>query len=104
MGIFCTDFFHYSIGYVRKGACLEQLRRFSEALHAYEKAYELDPNEPTVMESINRVRNYLGTGSSGWGSSGGSPGGGGINVESILGQAKMWIARGISQVKISQLL
>ncbi|XP_076624939.1 stress-induced-phosphoprotein 1-like [Colletes latitarsis] len=46
-------------GYFRKGEIESQTFRFSEALQSYNKALSLKPNEPTILEAMNRVSRLL---------------------------------------------
>ena len=46
-------------GYFRKAEVESQTFHFSEALQSYNKALFCQPNEPTILEAMNRVRQLL---------------------------------------------
>ncbi|XP_043584849.1 dnaJ homolog subfamily C member 3 homolog isoform X1 [Bombus pyrosoma] len=46
-------------GYFRKAEVESQTFRFSEALQSYNKALSFQPNEPTILEAMNRVTQLL---------------------------------------------
>ena len=81
-------------GHQRKGACLEQLRRYQDALYAFERADELEPNNKDTLKSIERLRAYTGRGSSSSGAGATS----GFNFNHpILGQIKALISQYLVQ-------
>lgn len=85
----------WSKGYQRKGACLEQLRRYEEALYAFERANELAPNDKDTLKSIEKLRCYTGAGSRGGSSSSSA---GGFNFSNpAFGQIKGLITQYLSQ-------
>nr|XP_012140752.1 PREDICTED: stress-induced-phosphoprotein 1-like isoform X1 [Megachile rotundata] len=47
------------VGYFRKAEVESQTFHFSEALHSYNKALMFQPNEPTILEAMNRVSRLL---------------------------------------------
>lgn len=46
-------------GYFRKAEVESQTFRLGEALQSYNKALSLQPNEPTILEAMNRVSQLL---------------------------------------------
>jgi len=46
-------------GYFRKGEIELRTFRFSEALQSYNKALSLQPNEPKILEAMNRASKSL---------------------------------------------
>ena len=73
---------------------MEQLRRYQDALHAFERANELAPNDKDILKSIERLRPYTGRGSSSSGAGGAS----GFNFNHpILAQLKTLFAQYFSQ-------
>ena len=49
----------WSKGYVRKGGCLVRLNKLQEAVYAYEKALELNPNDYETQKTLDSIRNRL---------------------------------------------
>lgn len=57
-------------GFSRYGGCLERLNRLQEALAAFERAKELDPNNASVTADLNRMQRRLNIGGTGGGFNG----------------------------------
>ena len=43
-------------GYVRKGFCLETMKKYTEAIDAYKKALEIDPQNKEAQNGHSRCR------------------------------------------------
>lgn len=58
-------------GYSRKGGCLSRLNKYQEAIYAYEKALELEPNNYEISQALDNARRRMngGRGSSSFPSS-----------------------------------
>ena len=44
-------------GYVRKGGCLEAMKKYTEAVDVYKKALEIDPNNNEAKQGYSRCMN-----------------------------------------------
>jgi tetratricopeptide (TPR) repeat protein len=49
----------WSKGFIRLGGCYERLRRFPEALAAFERANELEPNNSDTTNALNRIQRHI---------------------------------------------
>ena len=55
--IFTQVTFHTVKGYVRKGGCLEGMKKYTEAVDVYKKALEIDPLNNEAKQGYSRCMN-----------------------------------------------
>ena len=91
----CTVYHpNFAKGFQRLGNCLFRLRKYPEAISAFERALEIEPNNNDIKTSLSAVRNSISTGG------GSSNFGGNANYGVGLPQMKSYLLNKLSGISL----